>query len=312
LSDEDFWKLSIESSEPDGFYRSDNLTSNELLYQRVIPDLVKRVHRNGVYLGVGPEQNFTYIAALHPSLAVIFDIRRRNLQLHLMYKALFELARDRADFVSMLFSKPRPENTRDDASVVELFAPFARVPTDERLYERTLSAIKHHLINTRHLPLPDADLQGIEYVYHAFFFNQAFVVPRGPRVKYADMMAQTDGLGTYRSYLASEENFRTLKQLEARNLLVPVVADFAGPRSIRAIAAYLKAHGAVVSAFYLSNVEEYLPSDNWLTFCSNVAALPFDRASTFIRSTSRPGTEGSGLASSLGSMSEDTQRCRVN
>ena len=197
-----------------------------------------------MYLGVGPEQNFTYIAALHPSLAVIFDIRRRNLQLHLMYKALFELAKDRADFVSMLFSKPRPENTRDDASVVELFAPFARVPTDERLYERTLSAIKHHLTAKRHLPLPDTDLQGIEYVYHAFFFNQAFVVPR-PRVKYADMMAQTDGLGTYAA-TSPARKLRTLKQLETRNLLVPVVADFAGPRSIRAIAAYLKAHGAVV------------------------------------------------------------------
>jgi hypothetical protein len=126
------------------------------------------------------------------------------------------------------------------------------------------------------------------------------------------MMAQTDGLGTYRSYLASEENFRTLKQLETRNLLVPVVADFAGSKSIRAIAAYLKAHDAVVSAFYLSNVEEYLPSESWLTFCRNVASLPLDRASTFIRSTSRPGTEGSGLASSLGSMSEDTQRCRAD
>ena len=41
LSDEQFWKLSTESSEPDGTFRSDNLLSNELYFQYVIPDLVK-------------------------------------------------------------------------------------------------------------------------------------------------------------------------------------------------------------------------------------------------------------------------------
>ena len=61
-----------------------------------------------VYLGVGPEQNFTYIAALKPAMVFIVDVRRGNLQLHLMYKALFELSADRADFVARLFSKERP------------------------------------------------------------------------------------------------------------------------------------------------------------------------------------------------------------
>ena len=95
-------------SEPDGYFRSDTLTSNELLFERVIPELLERTRPGGVYLGVGPEQNFTYIAALRPPLAIIFDIRRGNMLVQLMYKALFELAKDRADFVSMLFSRPRP------------------------------------------------------------------------------------------------------------------------------------------------------------------------------------------------------------
>src|SRR5262245_55863341 len=89
LSDQEFWRLSSESSEPNGYFRSENLTSNEMLYQTVIPDLLKRTRTGNVYLGVGPEQNFTYIAALRPSLAIIFDIRRGNLVLQLMYKALF-------------------------------------------------------------------------------------------------------------------------------------------------------------------------------------------------------------------------------
>ena len=110
LSDQEFWALSQDSSEPGGFFRSadiTNLTSNEVGMQHVIPDLVARVKPGTVYLGVGPEQNFTYMAALRPPLAVIFDVRRGNLDLQLMYKALFELAADRADFVSLLLRSMR-------------------------------------------------------------------------------------------------------------------------------------------------------------------------------------------------------------
>src|SRR4051812_43657075 len=95
LTDREFWRLSTEWSEPNGYFRSENLTSNELLFQHVIGDLVRRTRFGDVYLGVGPEQNYTYIAAVRPSMAVIFDIRRANLELQLMYKALFELAADR-------------------------------------------------------------------------------------------------------------------------------------------------------------------------------------------------------------------------
>src|SRR3989338_6247479 len=134
LSDQQFWRLVTDSSEPNGFFRSDNLTSNELLYQYVIPDLVRRTRPGGVYLGVGPEQNFTYMAAVRPAMAVIFDIRRGNLHAQLMYKALFEMARDRTEFVSMLFSKPRPAGLRPTATVVELFSALAASPTSDALH----------------------------------------------------------------------------------------------------------------------------------------------------------------------------------
>ena len=66
--------------------------SNETTFQSVIPTLQARAQPGGAYLGVGPEQNFTYIAALQPKIAFIIDIRRQNLVEHLMYKALFELS----------------------------------------------------------------------------------------------------------------------------------------------------------------------------------------------------------------------------
>ena len=132
LTDEEFWKIVVDASEPNGYFRSDTLTSNELGFQRVIPELVAITKPGGAYLGVGPEQNFTYIAALRPALAIVFDIRRGNLHVQLMYKALFEMTRDRADFVSMLFSKPRPAGSTA-ASAGELFAAFAQSPASEAL-----------------------------------------------------------------------------------------------------------------------------------------------------------------------------------
>ena len=108
LTDQEFWRLTEELSEPNGHFRSDNLVSNELVFARIVPELVMKTKPGGVYVGVGPEQNFTYMAVMRPKLAIIIDIRRGNLLLQLMYKALFELAADRADFVSLLFSKPHP------------------------------------------------------------------------------------------------------------------------------------------------------------------------------------------------------------
>src|ERR1700730_18181415 len=124
LTDQEFWKIATDASEPNGYFRSDNLTSNELWFQHVIPDLVQRTHPGGVYLGVGPEQNYTYIAAVRPEMAISFDIRRGNMLLQLMYKAIFELSTDRADFVSMLFSKPRPNGLGPNVTVDELFDAF--------------------------------------------------------------------------------------------------------------------------------------------------------------------------------------------
>ena len=117
LTNEQFWSLTTSLSEPGGFFRSDNLVSNEDAFQDVIADLERTVKRGGVYLGVGPDQNFTYLAALQPGLAFITDIRRGNLHMQLMYKALFELSADRGEFVSRLFTKPRPSTVTTASTV---------------------------------------------------------------------------------------------------------------------------------------------------------------------------------------------------
>ena len=119
-------------------------------------------------------------------------------------------------------------------------------------------------------------------------------------------------MGTNRSFLASEDAYAFLRDLESRNLVVPVVGDFGGPKAIRAVAAWIKARAGTVSAFYLSNVEQYLQQDGkWEAFCRSVATLPLDDQSTFIRSRNGGGGFArGGFVSSLGAMREEVRNCR--
>ncbi len=321
LTDQEFWKLTTDFSEPDGFFRSDNLLSNEIWLQRVIPELTTTVKTPSVYMGVGPEQNFTYIAALRPKMVFLVDIRRGNFDLQLMYKALFEMSADRAEFVSKLFSKKRPAGLDRSSSAAEIFAAYRNVETSEALFKENLKAINDLLVTKHHFALSDGDLTGVEYVYHAFYnfgpaLNYSSTGGFGGRSQptYAELMASTDEAGVSRSFLANEENFLFLKALEGKNLLVPVVGNFAGPKAIRAVGDYVKTRGATVSAFYLSNVEQYLYQDRiWSNFCRNVATLPLDASSTFIRSVRGGGVgPGTGLNSELGGMQAEVKDCGSN
>src|SRR4029077_14116392 len=139
LSDKEFWSLVTEYSGPDGFFRSDNLVSNERTFQEVIPELRKRALANGVYLGVGPDQNFTYISALKPRMAFIVDIRRGNLDQLLFYKALVEMSTDRMDFLSRLFAREKPQALVANAAGLApniLFDAFIGIESNPELLQK--------------------------------------------------------------------------------------------------------------------------------------------------------------------------------
>jgi hypothetical protein len=87
ISDQDFWRMVTELSEPSGQYTGDNWISNEPTIQDVIPPLRQLVKPGGAYIGVGPEQNFTYMWALQSKIGFIVDIRRQNMLDLLMFKA---------------------------------------------------------------------------------------------------------------------------------------------------------------------------------------------------------------------------------
>jgi hypothetical protein len=299
ISDRDFWALTEQMSEPNGFFMSDNFTSNEMNLSSAAAVLAQRLPPGGAYLGVGPEQNFTYIAAIRPKIAFITDIRRGNLHMHLMYKALFELSDNRAEFLSRLFTKKRPAGLTEKSSAADLMNAYWDIFTsDEATYKANLQAIDDVLVNKHHFPLSQEDLNGIEYVYHAFYWNGLLISYSsrstgnvgGFGINYANLMMATDSVtGQERSYLSTEEGFAFLKALESKNLVIPIVGDFGGPKALRAVGTYLKDHGAVVSAFYVSNVESYLKRDGKsAAFCANVATMPLDEKSTFLRPMGPP------------------------
>src|SRR5712691_7080574 len=257
LTNREFWTLIASASEPDGNFRSDNLVSNEIKFQWVIPELVRRVRPGGVYIGVGPEQNFTYIAALKSRMAFIVDVRRGNADLHLMYKALFELSADRADFVSKLLSRPRPEGLTSTSTATEIFGAFSTVDSSERMLNATLASIRHQLATIHRFPLAGDDLTQIEAIYRVFFLAGTKIQysPYGSfggttQPTYAELMAAADEAGEARSFLANESTFAFIKDMHQRNVLVPLVADFAGPKTLRAIGEYARRRRATISAFY--------------------------------------------------------------
>jgi hypothetical protein len=299
LTDQEFWKLSAESSEAGGTFHSENLVSNEIRFQSIVPALTRAAVPGRAYIGVGSEQNFTYIAASRPAIAFVVDLRRGNLNLHLIYKVLFEVSANRVEFVSRLFSRAAPASLKATPTVNEIFEAYRRAAPSQSLYDRNLKEIKATLTTKHGFKLSNDDLESIDFIYRSWFQN-------GPEIRYElrgggggpnfptyfQLMTTPDAAGQNRSFLATEETFRFLKDLQTRNMIVPVVGNFGGPKALRAVAAYLKQQQTPVSVFYTSNVEQYLRQDGiWGSFCASVAALPIDKSSVFLR-TLRAGFSG--------------------
>jgi len=291
LDDRAFWSLVTQFSEPNGYFRSDNLVSNETEFQHVVPALKAEHTPASAYVGVGPDQNFTYLAALKPRIAFIVDVRRQNLLLQLMYKALIEMSPTRSEFVSRLFARGVPVKPSTTETPEQIFALVGAPTQDPHACDTTLTAIEQRLMVKHRFRLSRDDLSSLEYVYRAFCDagpDIRYSFGRGPGwlpfPSYRDLMLEQDGGGINQSYLASEANYRALRDLESHNLIVPLVGDFAGPKALRSVGAYLRSHRATVTAFYTSNVEQYLFRDNeWERFYANVGAMPLTPSSTFIR-----------------------------
>jgi len=150
-TDAEFWRMVTDFSESGGDYQYENFVSNEISYQEVLPELSRLAKPGGVYFGVASEQNFTYIDVVRPKVAFIFDVRRQNTLLLLMYKALFEMADNRADFVSLLFSRKRPAALGTNSSADALFQAYAEAKSILEQHREELERVTQKLLESETL-----------------------------------------------------------------------------------------------------------------------------------------------------------------
>src|SRR5215831_7685151 len=165
IGDQEFWRMVTDFSEPQGLYTGDNWISNEASIQNVIPPLKQLTKPGGVYLGVGPEQNFTYMWALQSKIGFIIDIRRQNMLTILLHKALFEISPDRADFVANLFSRRRPAGLDSTTSAKALMAAYEKAPSEG--LQKNIEAVKGALAKHGYT-LNGADVSRISFIQETF------------------------------------------------------------------------------------------------------------------------------------------------
>ena len=210
---------------------------------------------------------------------------------HLWFKALFEMAANRVEYLSLLISR-EPPRLKPNASFEETLIAIRGASTSEKLFQKNLAAIKSILLDKYKLRLSSEDLSKIEYVYRTFWMEGLDLrfssIGRGNAMMYPsleEMLLETDREGRFQNYLSSEELFQRLKKLEVENRLIPIVGDFAGSHAFKAVGAFLKANGLQLSTFYTSNVEFYLfDRPGWTRYISNLRALPLADNAVFIRS----------------------------
>jgi hypothetical protein len=279
-------------SEPPGYFDTDNLISNERSYLQVLPELDRRNIRGGAYIGVGPDQNFSYIADIRPDIAFIVDIRRDNLLLHLLFKALFAQSRTRIEYLARLFGHAVPPNVDSwrDTSIQRL-AEYIDGGASERGATDALRARLDGVIKGFGVPLSPEDFATIDRFHRRFIdagpglrFESLGRSPQSYYPTYRQLLLETDADGRQRNYLASEEAFQFVKSLEARDLVIPVVGNLSGSSALTAIGRVLGERGKQLTAFYTSNVEFYLEREGTFSrFANNLTQIPHTNHSVIIR-----------------------------
>ena len=298
LSPSEVAPLIADLSEPEGYFDTDNLISNESTFLAIAQRL-RTLPRGGVYLGVGPDQNYSYIAQLRPKFAFIVDVRRGNLLEHLLFRSLFAQSRNRLEYLCLLLGRATPEDLAgwDERSLPELVNYLDKAP-------RIASFAP---LKDPGIPLSNDDRKTIAGFHKRFTtdgldlrFNSHGREPRPYYPRLRNLVLATDAAGKLASYLAREEDFRYVQLMHRENRIVPVVANLAGDKSLRAIADFVRREKLTVSAFYTSNVEQYLYRGRELVqFVANLQSLPTTPQSLIIRSGMGPYARGNTYSDQL-------------
>lgn len=295
----EFARLIREFSEEGGEFHSDNLISNETSYLHIVDKLKQLDTPGGAYIGVGPEQNFTYIAKTRPRIVFIIDLRRLAVMQHLLYKAIFQLSPTRGEFLSRLLSRPlvKGKAPAANASINELVEYFGATTADDKLFTANLAQFRQMIQKDFQISFTEQEQEGLEYVLRSFKedgltisyqLRNSFRGMYFPSLK--EILTQTDLNGKQGGFLTNDEDYITVRNLQLKNLIIPITGNFAGTKAFPAVADYLRKHKLTVSTIYTSNVEQYLfEYEVFNGFVANIKKLPINEQSLFIRSASSRG-----------------------
>lgn len=289
----DLGALVTRLSSAGGYFDTDNLISNERGYQQMLGAMDRLHVSGGAYIGVGPDQSYTYIANTQPRIAFVVDIRRDNMLEHLLFKALFAAASNRAEYLALWTGRPVPTNLGAFANrpIDAIVAWIDSTPATPASIAHS-RAVVSDLVKRSAIPLTVKDLATISRFHDAFIAEglslQFTTEGRAPRPYYPtlrQLVVEHDATGRQRGYLASEAAFQRIKAMHRRNLIVPVTGDLADPRTLGRIGEYLTEHQSRVSVLYVSNVEDYLiRAGTFGSYVDAVRRLPRDTNAVIIRS----------------------------
>ena len=289
-----FAALIARLSEPNGYFDSDNIITNEISYLHVASQLEKAGTRGGVYIGVGPDQNYSYIAMIRPQIAFMLDIRRDNLLEHLLFKSIFAMSRNRLEYLCLLLGKPVPADIErwTGRPMSEIMAYLERTASDSVTAAATKRASNARItrfgvsLDARDREMIDRYrtqfvTEGLDTRYSSLGRNNRSTYP-----SFGRLITERDRAGRQRGYLADENAFQVVREMQVNDRIVPVIGNVAGDKAVRAIGQYANERRLRVSAFYISNVEQYLMNRDggFQEYARNVKALPRDSTSVIIRS----------------------------
>lgn len=293
ISPTEFTKIIRDMSEDNGYFRGESWVTNELTYLDVIESIDKYNIRGGAYIGVAPEQNFTYMAVIKPQIAFLVDIRAQNRMQHLMFKIMFEISETRIEFLSNLFSMPLQSETGikipNKDSDINLIVNFLENSKQSReLFNKNLSLMISVLNNKYKFKLTDWERSNIKHVYE-HFYTQNLNMTNGPwRSSYptlGEIFTDRDKSGRQLNVFNSREKYLFIRKMQLENKVIPITGDYGNNYALSKVAAYLKKHKLTVSAQYVSNAEQYIIRNrsNWNNWVSNIKNMPYNDKTVFIR-----------------------------
>lgn len=289
------------SDPPSGPASADNLMTNEDSIASVMDQAGREVPRDTVYLGVGPDQNFSLIAATRPDSAFILDFRKKNQLLHFLHRALLHVSNDQVEYLAHFWARSfikcatAPINAnRREISAGELICGFKNTDFQKQLFENAQAKVSEQI---RLLNYVSADeLTEIRRI-HARLAGAGLQARFLALKMYPQMQSLVQALtrsGKPGHWLGSDQHFQTIRELQTKNRIIPIVADWAdSPKNTQSsafqrLSDWLISNQKQVGCIYISDVEFFLMRTSIFDkYIENLGQLPIHEEARIIRTSTR-------------------------